>query len=190
MKKYLITFFLFMIFSFKNNSLASENISIKEKINNLVKIVNENQSADSREDRIENEVFRLMNYNIFFIKVLKDKNGGFWSSLSEVERSEIKKKYNSKYVKNYFNMITVCKPLKVNLDDGRIVGKKITKFEGSYTCSDNMSSKKTLGIISAQDKIIDITINGASFIKNEGDSFLEIIEKNDDEKKKFLLAGK
>ena len=190
MKKYLITFCLLGVFSFANHSIANDDVAIKEKINNLVKIVNENESANSREGRIESEVLNLINYNVFFIKVLKDKNGTFWSTLSEAERGDIKKKYNSKYVKTYFNMITDCKPLKVNLDEGRMVGEKITKFDGSYTCSDDMSSKKTLGIISAQGKVVDITINGASFIKNEGEGFIGIADKSNDEKKKFLLEGK
>jgi ABC-type transporter MlaC component len=188
MKKYFTAFCLIGILFFGGSAFAAD--PIVDKINNLVQIVNGSGDSNSKEQKIEAEVLNLMNYNVFFIKVLKDNGGKFWNSLSSSEREAVKKKYNSQYVKNYFNMITDCKPLSVVLDDGRAVGSsgKIKKFEGYYTCSANLSEKKTLGVVSADNKVIDITINGASFIKNEGEGFVSVVDKSDEEKKRFLLG--
>ncbi len=178
---------LLLLIVFLASTLKADDDTVQKEVQQLVSLINSGNKVG-----IESKILDIMNYDTFFIKVLSA-NGvdkSFWkSSLQEGERNQIKRRYNNYYVTNYFSMLTDCKNMVLVLKGPDPV-QSLRKYNGQYTCNNDNGTRKSIELLTLNNKVIDININGISFIKNESESgeFAKLNDLDDDEKKKLLLG--
>lgn len=161
----------------------------RKKINNLSEIVNDTKKdSNAKKKDIENAIKDLIDYNRFF-SIILPKNT--WDQFSEKEKQMIVGKYSNKYINDYFNLITDCKPLAISLNDNEEKRKNSTEIRGSYTCSGQDRKSINLSILNISGKIINIEINDVNFIARQKEEFKNALAgKNPEEIKEFLLKDK
>jgi hypothetical protein len=157
-----IIFFATLFLLFNQNICFG---SAKNKIENIIETIHsKNRAANILKGNITSQTIHLFDYDYFFLHSIPE----IWKKKNSEQKQELKEKYNRHFVNKYFNDVLSCKDIEYSIFE------KGNTIICSYSCPHSRDTRpKTIKFIKSpksNDKISDISFNGISFLKNEGES--------------------